>query len=529
MISKNVARQFLTQSPPHPPQRPDRLVEGITGFIGRTERGPLSPHLVRSWDEFTCLFGSSHDNSTLLYLPFAVKGYFENGGGPASIVRIIGKHAKCAEVQLGNNLLVKAIGPGAWGNRIYIKIQAQPFGVLSLSDGPRFQVKIYYYHVTPTVPPSYPWEADQAGSNGFTTPDEVEEYDNLEVSGDSDRSLFRVINSTSRFVRLQKVDKQKNQDDVQELLVPLQGGNDGADLTEDSYLGDKTSKKKCPEGLAQFEQLEGITMVCAPEHVHEQFDNGMRKAITQGLLRFCERQKNCLAILSIEKNQDNVQEVTPPSSSRFGAVYYPWIRVDGLAKNQAVLMPPIGHVAGVMSRIDREHGLHAAPVNAMLRGIVEEGQSPLEFIITKKHQSILNHRGINVLRDFRMVGGGIRVWGIRTMNQDPNWQFIHIQKFGMFLEEEIRTRLVDSMEPSRFPLGIRERIRGVTRFLDTQWECGGLAGEHKREAYFIKLTRGTPSRDPHKKGSVVVQVGVALLEPSKFFLYQFPYPAPPTP
>src|ERR1700730_9253594 len=80
----------------HPPLEP---IEGVgtstTGFVGMTMRGPVSgpPVLVTSFPEFTRVFGDFIPDSAILsdyrYLPYAVKGFFDNQGQRAYIVRVL--------------------------------------------------------------------------------------------------------------------------------------------------------------------------------------------------------------------------------------------------------------------------------------------------------------------------------------------------------------------------------------------------------------------------------------------------------
>jgi phage tail sheath protein FI len=66
-----------------------------TGFVGMTVRGPSSgpPVLVTSFTEFVRNFGDYLADSTVLheyrYLPYAVKGFFDNLGKRAYIVRVV--------------------------------------------------------------------------------------------------------------------------------------------------------------------------------------------------------------------------------------------------------------------------------------------------------------------------------------------------------------------------------------------------------------------------------------------------------
>lgn len=75
---------------------PPRPIEGVTtsiaGFVGQTERGPFTAQLVSSWKEFEAWYGHFVDrppaNPVARYLPYAVRGFFENGGQRLYIARV---------------------------------------------------------------------------------------------------------------------------------------------------------------------------------------------------------------------------------------------------------------------------------------------------------------------------------------------------------------------------------------------------------------------------------------------------------
>ncbi len=65
-------------------------IEGVTtstaGFLGETEKGPITPTLVKSWQDYQRVFGGFFgvDN----YLPYAVQGFFLNGGGKCYVAKV---------------------------------------------------------------------------------------------------------------------------------------------------------------------------------------------------------------------------------------------------------------------------------------------------------------------------------------------------------------------------------------------------------------------------------------------------------
>src|SRR5512132_4525069 len=106
-------------------------IEGVgtstAGFVGQTVRGPVTPRLVTSWLEYQRWFGGLTDTS-VSYLPWAVQGFFDNGGQRAYVARVPKNNATVAGVDLGTDdnaqsLRVRAVGPGEWGNRTFVRIQ----------------------------------------------------------------------------------------------------------------------------------------------------------------------------------------------------------------------------------------------------------------------------------------------------------------------------------------------------------------------------------------------------------------------
>src|SRR5437660_1833102 len=101
-----------------------RPIEGVStstaGFVGQTERGPTIPQLVTSWSEYIRWYGS-FTGVNRSYLPYGVKGFFDNGGQRAFIARITGPSpgtAACSLPTVGAPGIISAIGPGEWGKHL---------------------------------------------------------------------------------------------------------------------------------------------------------------------------------------------------------------------------------------------------------------------------------------------------------------------------------------------------------------------------------------------------------------------------
>ena len=124
-------------------------IEGVStstaGFLGEAERGPTTPRLVASWLQFHRVFGSFFGANK--YLPYAVQGFFDNGGRRCYIGRIVkagAAPATMATLKLAggsDELTVDATGEGEWGNNIALKISA---GTMS-----GFKLKVFYWKAAP--------------------------------------------------------------------------------------------------------------------------------------------------------------------------------------------------------------------------------------------------------------------------------------------------------------------------------------------------------------------------------------------
>src|SRR5262249_4797386 len=106
----------------------NKPIEGVAtstaGFLGICERGPVKATLVTSFSEYTRLFGRYVPDR---FLPYAIEGFFQNGGKRAFVMRIAPAGWVAANVSV-DNLGVTAIGPGAWANR-RVAVKVSPAGL----------------------------------------------------------------------------------------------------------------------------------------------------------------------------------------------------------------------------------------------------------------------------------------------------------------------------------------------------------------------------------------------------------------
>jgi uncharacterized protein len=202
-----------------------------------------------------------------------------------------------------------------------------------------------------------------------------------------------------------------------------------------------------------------------------------------------------------------------PRESAFGAFYVPDIQVADPLSGESVYTPPSGHIAGVWGRVDTERGVHHAPANIAIRGLVGLRQQ-----ITPQEQELLNPKGVNCIRTF---GTTTLIWGARmlTAEADP-LRYINIRRFMLMLKESIEegTRWI-VFRPNDYELwsSIRSDIGG---FLTGVWRDGALFGRTPQQAFFVKCDEETNPPDVRDRGEVHTIIGVAPVKPAEFVVFK---------
>jgi phage tail sheath protein FI len=560
-------------------------IEGVStstaGFLGEAERGPTTPRLVTSWLDYLRVFGSYFGDNK--YLPYAVEGFFTNGGQRCYIGRIVLTPADLATLKLtaggSNALTVEAVGEGDWGNRIAVQVRPGTFGALS------FKLSVFYWKETPATL----YDPD---TNLGTKPTVTEIFDNLSVSESSPDFYRKRVNGISNLVRLLKeegVDSgdmpdpfanrtdlvadggtaqaganttiqlaataSGNDDAYNGMQIRITGGTGaGQTKTITDYVGGTTTAtvdsawNTNPDntsvydvfgnmmladyqrtdtdtpgnrkGLTGFAEIDEISIIYAPD---AQAVNGLPGA----LINHCEILKDRFAIIDATGSFPTIPDIKPRSTNT-GA------NAAGDTKYAAFYYPWIKVIdpqAGMLRRVPP--GGHVAGIYARSdteRGVhkapaneVVRGVADLEFQVTKGEQGILNPLGVNVIRAF--PGRGIRVWGARTLSSDTLWKYINVRRLFIYVEESIEegTQWV-VFEPNDEKLWGRVRAT-ITEFLTRVWRDGALMGTKVEEAFFVKCDRTTMTQDDIDNGRLICIIGIAPVKPAEFVIFriaQFP-------
>lgn len=295
----------------------------------------------------------------------------------------------------------------------------------------------------------------------------------------------------------------------------LTGGDDRlAEVGDATFIGTDAVDPPQRTGLFALKNIPEISLVAIPGRTSQ--------TVQQELISHCELLRYRFAVLDSQPNLTlaGVQEQRSLYDSKYAALYYPWLRQsdpfpDNPRSPGQISIPPSGHILGIYARSDLERGVHKAPANEVIRNIED-----LEQKLTKEEQDLLNPRHINVLRNFRDLNRGLRVWGARTISSDPDWRYINVRRLFIFIAATIDrgTQWVVFEPNDQF---LWERVkRTITAFLTTVWRNGALMGQTPEEAFYVKVDRTTMTQDDIDNGRLIIQVGLAPVKPAEFVIFR---------
>ena len=481
-------------------------------FVGLCQRGPFGQAVpITSFAQFVSTFGSYVDGA---YLAFAVRSFFSEGGTSCYVVRTchyapsatppndIVPTATTASMTLSNAtplavLSLTADSAGAWGDDLSVTVRL-------LTPADRFLVELRY-----------------AGTL-------VETFGNLSMDPTSlDYAVTRINEGTasSRYVIAADLVPAAS------ALTPaarrpvattspafLAGGDDG--LTNIDAI-DFYGQEELGNGFYAFDKVFGINLLAVPEAVD--------RAVHVKGNGYCERRKDCFYIADSQSTINAADDVVNYKlaqgdysgqnalNSQYGALYTPWISVFDPRNGKGISVPPSGAVAGRYAAVDQSRGVHKAAAG------VDDGRLlsvlDVDKLFNDADQAKMNPLGINVIRDF--TGVGTVLWGARTTSSDPEWTYLNVRRFFLFVEQSVKAATKWAVFEPNAPALWKAITLSVTGFLRTQWIAGALVGLKEDDAFYVKCDAETNPPDSVDLGRVITEVGLAVVRPAEFVILRF--------
>ncbi len=493
------------------------VATSITAFVGRALRGPTDePVTINSYGDFERTFGGLWLESALA---FAVRDFFLNGGGQAIIVRCFNSAGETLAKVSIDGLDLEAAEPGAWGNKLRIRID---------------------YDTRPLLP-------DEAADSLFnlsvkdTGTGQTEIFRNVSVTAGNARRIDTVLTNDSLLLRATAVPGSRpgksadigsgeNPDPFSDSFparysVIATEANDGGALTAAQITDSSLEAGK--KGMYALLDADLFNLLCIPPHklssAPDPGDSDLDPAtVIDVAAAFCAARR---AFLVVDPPYGSTLTDMPifqsgVTTTNHAALYFPTLlQPNPLHDNQLEEFAPCGAIAGIMARTDSDRGVWKAPAGLEARLV---GVPALSVPLTDAETGQLNPLGINCLRS--MPAAGRVVWGARTMEGNDRlaseWKYIPVRRTALFLEESLyRGTQWVVFEPNDEPLWAQIRLN-LGAFMQSLFRLGAFQGKTPKEAYLVKCDRETTTQDDINRGVVNILVGFAPLKPAEFVIIQ---------
>lgn len=267
--------------------------------------------------------------------------------------------------------------------------------------------------------------------------------------------------------------------------------------------------------LSRLDDEPDISLVAMPACMADAHaDHGVQASAQQQLLldHVADGRRHRMAILDAPPGADARAVLAWRESidSAQAAMYHPWVVVaDPAEPSETLTLPPSGFLCGIYARSDALRGIHRAPANEVLHGVLR-----LARPLSHDEQELLNAQGVNSLRT--LSGLGTLVWGARTLSRDREWIYVSVRRHFNHIRASIERGLQWVVfEPNDEHLWMRVQSV-VSNYLIEEWRMGGLAGQKPEQAFFVRCDRSTMTPDDQQAGRLVCLIGVAQTRPSEF-------------
>jgi phage tail sheath protein FI len=201
----------------------------------------------------------------------------------------------------------------------------------------------------------------------------------------------------------------------------LAGGNDDfAGITDATFIGADNGLEKT--GLHVFNSEEFGTGQVALHGVTTQAAHAALIAHAETYKRFA------LPDPAFGDDRDEVVAARKLHGSPYAAIYWPWVeQLDLEGTGVRKFYPPSGFVAGIFARAENEVGVHKAPANYLVRGVLDVERAPNGSPqVDEATRAFLNRNEVNVIAPLQEQG--IKVYGARVMMSFGRVTAVHQQR-----------------------------------------------------------------------------------------------------
>lgn len=238
-------------------------------------------------------------------------------------------------------------------------------------------------------------------------------------------SIFSQIGATVVVIRVEESNNADTKLKESETLGNIIGGVD-----------EETGEYKGIEAFLSSESIIHVAprVLIAPHFTHQlpETDENAKNPVVAALIGVAEKLRAIIVADGPNTNDENAIKWRKSVGSSRVYVVDPWIKAFIGGKEE--VLPPSPFVAGLIAKIDNEHGFWWSPSNHEINGIVGTSR-PVDFTLgdSSCRANLLNENEVATIIHQK----GYRLWGNRTCSNDPKWAFLPVRRTADLINDSL--------------------------------------------------------------------------------------------
>jgi len=487
-----------------------RTATSAAAFVGLTERGPATPTLITSWNDYKSKYG---ELSQTYDTGYAVYHYFANGGRDAYVSRVIDTTAVASSSTFQGTLtgasaastmfVLEAASKGAWGDALSIALTFDSNTLADVTTAPKVQASTLFSLVVSQT---------RAGSSV-----EVERWQELSFDVSSSRYFKTVLELYSSYVKVQgtpatiasnaTITVSGITTTVFTKSFSLTGGSDAV------TPGAVSADTEWATAVSNLDSVSGpllINLVGQTSSVR-----------VNNALAYAAGRADAFVIIDSSLTASSKADVQTAisgystSNGGFGAVYFPSLKMYDPSKSGPTAIRDTyagGAIAGAYVRSENLRGVAKAPAGYFLD--LQNVYGLVSTISDADQGTLYTTNNVNCLK--LVPGGGTIINGARTLAKNRPDKYITIRRTLSYLRVVLDAQTQFAVfEPNDERLWDRIKV-SLSSTLTDFWAKGNLKGANADSAFYIVCDSSNNTSASIEDGYVNIEVGVALQYPAEF-------------
>lgn len=221
------------------------------------------------------------------------------------------------------------------------------------------------------------------------------------------------------------------------------------------------------EGLQAFLAAKSVTgqtprILCAPGFTHQR-DTTANPVVAE-LIGVAERLRAVIVADGPNTTDADAIQYAGDFGSKRILVVEPFVKVLNTVTAEIEEEPASARVAGLIAKIDNDRGFWWSPSNQTINGIVGTSR-PIDFTLgdSNSRANLLNEAKVAcIIRE-----DGFRLWGNRTLSDDPKWAFLSVVRTADIINDSILVNHRWAVDRNITRTYLEDVAGGVNAYLDT--------------------------------------------------------------